>query len=235
MISFFADGELREGAPIELDEGALAHARARRVSAGEEARLLDGKGGVASGTITTIGKRALTIHVATVTRLARPSSLEVVVPVADRDRMLLAAEKCAELQVTSWRPAWFGRSRSVSPRGEGTRFQEKLVARMRSALEQSGGAWLPEVHREAELPEVMAAVTAPIRLVLDSSGTSLHDRISNNGMALLVGPEGGIEDVELRGITGNGWVPVALAATTLRFETAVIAGVAAVRAFQLGR
>lgn len=235
MISFFTEGALVEGGQVELDEGALAHARARRVSAGEAARLLDGRGAVAAGIIAAIGKRTLTIDVTSVTRVERPSPLEVIVPVADRDRMLLAAEKCAEMQVTSWRPAWFGRSRSVSPRGEGPRFREKVVARMRSALEQSGGAWMPEVHPEADLAEVVAAVTAPVKLVLDSSGTSPRDRISNAGIALLVGPEGGFEDGELRGIIEKGWASMALGATTLRFETAIIAGVAAVRALQLAR
>jgi 16S rRNA (uracil1498-N3)-methyltransferase len=170
-----------------------------------------------------------------VVSVARPAPLEVIVPVADRDRMLLAAEKCAELQVTAWRPAWFSRSRSVSPRGEGSRFRDKVVARMQAALEQSGGAWLPEVHPEASLPDALAAVSAPTRLVCDSSGTSLQGRISHEGIGLLVGPEGGFEPDELRGITAQGWVPVALASSVLRFETAIIAAVATVRALQFTR
>ena len=145
MITLITNSELRSGTDVELDESAAAHARARRVGPGEPARLLDGKGGVAQGIISTLGKRSLTVQVQEVARTPRPLQLEVIVPVADRDRMLVAAEKCAELQVTAWRPALFSRSRSVTPRGEGPKFREKVEARMRSALEQSGGAWMPDV------------------------------------------------------------------------------------------
>ena len=235
MISFFSDGPLRESDELTLDESAVAHARAKRVTPGDAARVLDGKGTVARGTIAAIEKRRVVVRLSGVSRLPRPSALEVVVPVADRDRMLWAAEKCAELQVTAWRPAWFARSRSVSPRGEGDRFREKVELRMRSALEQSGGAWLPELHPEDELEPVLRAVNAPTRLVLDSQGTSIGDSIALSDIALAIGPEGGMETAELELAESLGWRKTALATTTLRFETAVISAVAIVRALQIGR
>ena len=48
----------------------------------------------------------------------------------------------------------FGVRRSVSPRGEGPAFGEKVRARMLSALEQSGGAWLPTILPDAAPPDV---------------------------------------------------------------------------------
>jgi 16S rRNA (uracil1498-N3)-methyltransferase len=234
MITFFANAELNSGAEVELDESAVAHARAKRVSPGDAARLLDGKGSIAQGIISALGKRTLAIQVQKITRVPRPMQLEVIVPVADRDRMLVAAEKCAELQVTAWRPAVFARSRSVTPRGEGPKFREKVEARMRSALEQSGGAWMPDVFDEAELDEALVAVWLEKKLVLDSSGTSIAQHISKIPMALLIGPEGGIEPDELQRVRAAGWVPVAVADTILRFETAIITSVGAVRALQIG-
>jgi 16S rRNA (uracil1498-N3)-methyltransferase len=235
MIAFFVATELREGHEVELDESAAGHVRARRVGPGDPARLLDGKGAIAHGVITAADKRRVIVRPERVDRSAPPLPLELVVPVADRDRMLFAAEKCAELQVTAWRPVWFARSRSVSPRGEGPKFREKVEARMRSALEQSGGAWMPEIASEGEIDEVLSEVRAPRKLVLDSSGTSMAPHISRDPMALLVGPEGGFEVAELARIVDRGWQPVALASTILRFETAIVAAVATVRALQLGR
>jgi 16S rRNA (uracil1498-N3)-methyltransferase len=234
MITLFVGTSLRDGEEVELAEAAVAHVRARRVSSGEPVRLLDGGGAIATGFIGALEKRRVTVQVETVKRVPAPVPLQVVVPVADRDRMLLAAEKCAELQVTAWRPAYFARSRSVNPRGEGPKFREMVEARMRSALEQSGGAWMPAVHEEAELEEVLAAVEAGKKLVLDSSGTSISPHISSDTIALLIGPEGGFETGELPKIIGRGWLPVALASTVLRFETAIISSVATVRALQLG-
>ena len=54
--------------------------------------------------------------------------------------------------------------------------------------------------------------------------------LERRSAVILVGPEGGIEPDELRRLTDAGWRRVRLAANTLRFETAGIAAVAAIRA-----
>src|SRR6185436_516200 len=158
-------GEIRlEGAPAQ-------HARARRVQSGDAVRLIDGRGNAASGRVASLGKGHLVVTVGTVTATSRPTLLDVLVPVADRDRMLLAAEKCAELQVSAWRPVYFARSRSVSPRGEGEKFREKVRARMQGALEQSGSCWMPDIHDESDLRDVLALIPdTSQRFVLDPSG-----------------------------------------------------------------
>ena len=199
-------------------------------------RLVDGRGRVAFGKIEADGggKGELTVSVDRVVDVPRPSTLEIVVPVADRDRMLLAAEKCVELQVTAWRPAYFARSRSVSPRGEGEKFREKILARMQSALEQSGSAWLPDLHEETEILEVLINVPpACQRFILDASGAPLAALILSGPVALAVGPEGGTERHEIEAAQQAGWTAASLATTVLRFETAAIAGAAVVRAAQL--
>lgn len=223
-----AVGEVRlGGAPAQ-------HVRARRTKPGDPVRMLDGRGRVASGEVLAISKSQVTVSVERIVEVPRPVALEVIAPIADRDRMLLAAEKCVELQVTAWRPAYFARSRSVTPRGEGTRFHEKMKARMQSALEQSGGAWLPDVHPDAEAVDAMEGVTSAWkRVFLESDGRALSELVSNDPTAMAVGPEGGFERHELAAAEARGWVAASLGPTTLRFETAVIAGAAVIRATQL--
>jgi 16S rRNA (uracil1498-N3)-methyltransferase len=147
--------------------------------------------------------------------------------------MLWLAEKCAELGVTTWQPVVFSRSRSVVPRGEGEAFAAKVRARMVAALEQSAGAWLPEVRRELPLDKAVASVTALSRYVLDQSGGRIDTALGGGGAAIVVGPEGGIEGDEQVVLRASGWKPVSLAPTTLRFETAAIAAVAILRASTL--
>jgi 16S rRNA (uracil1498-N3)-methyltransferase len=160
--------------------------------------------------------------------------LDVIVPVADRDRMLLAAEKCVELQITSWRPVYFARSRSVTPRGEGTKFREKVKARMESALEQTGGAWMPDIHEERDAADALKAFPSDwTRLLLDAGGAPLAALAHNGPMGLAVGPEGGLEQREVADAQELGWLTASLGETTLRFETAIIAGAAVIRAAQL--
>lgn len=219
---------------VRLEGSAVAHARVRRLQAGDAVQLIGGAGAVGTGRIEAMDRHAMVIHVNVVEQQPRPTLIEVVVPVADRDRMLLAAEKCAELQVSVWRPVCFARSRSVNPRGEGERFREKVRARMQGALEQSGSAWMPTMVAESELPEALAAVRGhERRLVMDARGAPMSSLLRGGPVALAVGPEGGLEDEELAAFERSGWLPAALGTSILRFETAVIASVAAARVAQL--
>jgi len=233
VVALFFGEPLAEG-ELRLGEAQTQHARVRRVEPGDALRLLDGRGRVADAKALTFDKKGLSVSVLRIVEIPKPTPLEVVVPVADRDRMLVAAEKCVELQITAWRPAYFARSRSVSPRGEGDKFHEKVRARMQSALEQSGGAWMPDLHEEADALEVMKTVSVDWnRFLLDATGGSLTSLVQNVSTSIAVGPEGGLERRELEEAQQLGWRVASIGETTLRFETAIIAGAAVVRAAQL--
>jgi 16S rRNA (uracil1498-N3)-methyltransferase len=234
VITLFSTEPIAAGQVTRLEADVARHAHVRRVSPNDAVRLLNGRGRVGAGRIESLGKHELTIVVDEVTEVPRPPRLEVLVPVADRDRMLWAAEKCVELQITAWRPVMFARSRSVSPRGEGSKFLEKVRARMQSALEQSGGAWLADVHAEVEPRAAWSEVNeGALRLLLDVSGRPISTFLANGPAAIAVGPEGGWERSEVDAARELGWVTASLARSTLRFETAVVAGAAVIRAMQL--
>jgi 16S rRNA (uracil1498-N3)-methyltransferase len=154
----------------------------------------------------------------------------MLVPVADKDRMLWLAEKCAELGASSWRPVLWRRSRNVTPRGEGMTFQSKVRARMIAALEQSGSTWLPTLFPEATLDRAIAAAPRGARVVLDAAGDAMLTTEMMSPLSIAVGPEGGIEADERALLVKAGWLPVAVGGSTLRFETAGIAGLAIARA-----
>lgn len=219
--------------PVRLDGAAAQHARVRRVERGDAVHLVNGVGEIAKGSAVRLGKHDLTVEVEEIEEHPQPQALELLVPVADRDRMLLAAEKAVELQVTVWRPVYFARSRSVSPRGEGDSFREKVRARMHAALEQSGGAWMPTILEESAFDAAVDALSMPERVLLDASGEALAADTWARVSALAVGPEGGLEFDELHRARERGWRIATLGASTLRFETAIIAGAAVIRAAQI--
>ena len=228
--TFHAPDPLVAGATVTLGEAAAHHARVRRLEVGERVRLTDGAGTLATGTIVRLAKGSVAVETEGVESREAPPAVHLLVPVADRERMLWLAEKCAELSATSWRPVLWRRSRSVSPRGEGTVFRQKVQARMIAALEQSSGAWLPAIFPEATPENAIAAAPSGARLLLDAEGEPALRAALAPPVTLAVGPEGGLEEEERAALLAAGFRPVALGATTLRFETAGVAALALARA-----
>ncbi len=234
--TFFVDDALVEGRSATLGEAEAHHAQVRRVTVGDRVRLINGSGSVAEGPVVRLAKSVGAVNVERVALVHALPEIHLLVPIADRDRMLWLAEKATELGLTSWRPVMWRRSRSVSPRGEGIAFQNKLRARMISALAQSGGAWLPSIFPDAILERAIAATPPGVHLVLDAAGAAMISRSAvkcSTPVTIAVGPEGGIESEERDQLIAAGYVPVCVAPNTLRFETAAIAGLAIARAFAL--
>jgi len=229
VATLVADATPQVGQRASLGESAAHHARVRRLAIGDEVRLTDGAGVMARGRIEHLGKRELHVLVDRVESRPRPQAIELLVPVGDRDRMLWLAEKATELAVAVWQPVIYARSRSVTPRGEGESFRGKVRLRMEAALEQSGGVWLPEIRDEISASDAVRH-PAPTRIVLDVGGDPLLRTTMATPVVLAFGPEGGFEPEELDAFVDAGWRAAALGDSTLRFETAGTAAVAAVRA-----
>jgi 16S rRNA (uracil1498-N3)-methyltransferase len=138
------------------------------------------------------------------------------------------------LGIASWQAIRFSRSLSVSPRGEGDAFHTKVRARMISAVEQSGGAWVPSILPDASIDDLDVA-PRELAVVLDRDGVPLASLVnlpSAGAPVILLGPEGGLETAEIERLEAAGWQRASLAKTTLRFETAGVAAIAVCRALR---
>ncbi len=220
------------GATCVLDENASRHMRVLRLDAGAQVGVRDGQGHVGVGQLVRLTKTQAFVEISRTEAIAPLPEVHMLVPVADRDRMLWLAEKACELGCTSWRPVLWRRSRSVSPRGEGIAFQQKVMARMTSALAQSEGAWLPQPFPDATLDRALLAAPPGDRLVLDPGGEPMVGgaaRALAAPVVLAIGPEGGIEADEMDALLGAGFRAVRLSPTILRFETAAVAALAVAR------
>lgn len=231
QVTFFSPDAFASGVPVSLGDEAAQHARVLRLGAGEPVELRDGYGNAARGTLARVAKRSLTVDVTEVWRIPDLPPVHLLVPVADRDRMLYLAEKCTELAATSWRPVMWRRSRSVGPAGDGPAFQSRLKGRMIAALTQSRGGWLPEIHPSAPVQRAIAASPDGTRILLDADGdTTLVATELTAPVVIAIGPEGGLDPKERQEMIDAGYKPASLVGGTLRFETAGIAGLAIVRA-----
>ena len=230
VATFFAPDGFTSGSPVTLGEDSAQHARVLRMGPGEPVALRDGHGRGASGILGRSAKKSLTIDVTDVWEIDQLPAVHMLVPVADRDRMLLLAEKCTELGATSWRPVMWRRSRSVGPAGDGPAFNTRIRARMVSALIQSGGGWLPDIHPSAPVSRAIAAAPDGARLLLDAAGDPILTSKVADPVVVAIGPEGGFDAKERAEMIEAGFIPVSLAGSTLRFETAGIAALSVVRA-----
>jgi 16S rRNA (uracil1498-N3)-methyltransferase len=230
------------GQTITLGEDEAHHIRVMRLEVGTPVGLRDGHGIRGTGVLVRLARRHAAVTVEYAVTSEPPPAVHLMVPVADRDRMMWLAEKATELGATSWRPVLWKRSRSVSPRGEGPTFKQRVAARMTAALEQSRGAWLPVVYPDATPERAIAATPDGPRLVLDINGEPMATLVSaalegvrQHGagrlrpITIAVGPEGGLEQSERDDLDRAGFRAVSLGLSVLRFETAALAGLAVVR------
>jgi 16S rRNA (uracil1498-N3)-methyltransferase len=232
IATFYAPGVWEHR--VVLDEAAAHHASVRRLAVGDNVRLSSGDGRRAHGRIATLTKRELEIEcdVGTTDLVAARPHVELWAPVGDRERMLFLAEKAVELGVSSWRSVIYRRSRSVTPRGEGAAFHEKLRLRMISALEQCGDAWLPALLPECEATQMIPMAATGGAILLDDRGQPMLDVLAtaHAPVVLALGPEGGLEPAERDAFDDAGWRSASLGTNVLRFETAGIAALALTRA-----
>jgi len=233
VATFFAAEPLVVGGTVTLSDEAAHHIRVARVAVGECVALRDGAGRAAVGTLVKISRSSALVDVSETSEIPRPALIHLLAPVADRERMLWLAEKVVELGVTSWRPVVWRRSKSVSPRGEGPTFQSKLLARMTSALTQSGSGWLPDIFPEATVERAIAAAPLGTRLLLTKDGEPIAGVPMHTPITIALGPEGGMEPAERDLFIGAAFLPVKLGSSTLRFETAGVAAVAIAAASQV--
>lgn len=232
VATFVAHEPLAEGALVTLGEDEAHHMRVRRLEVGDAVALRDGAGHSGDGRLVRLARGHAVVELSAVREHAPPPPVHLLVPVADRDRMLWLAEKAVEIGVASWRPVLFRRSLSVGGRGEGAGFQQKVRARMLAALSQSEAAWLPDLHPDAPLERAIAAAPAGARWVCDPDGEPLAAGAvgPDEAATVVVGPEGGLEPGELAALRDAGFRPAALPGNILRFETAAIVAAALARA-----
>lgn len=234
VASFFAEAIPSAGETALLGGEPAHHARVKRLELGDVIRIVDGKGRIGFGSITSLKRESLSIAIDSIEEVAPPAPIHLRVPIGDRDRMLWLAEMATELGIMSWQAVRFRRSSSVSPRGEGDAFAGKVRARMLSALEQSGGAWLPQVQPDVGFEELsFEPDERPI--LLDIGGAPLASLPLSDGASpvILFGPEGGLEVSEREQLLSRGWAPARVATNTLRFETAGLTAVAVCRNLQM--
>jgi len=221
------------GTTIEVTGDEAHHAVAvRRLRVGESVVLTEGRGRAVTGPVTTTGKRAFSLEVASLSDSPAPSpSVTVVQAIPKGDRGELAVEMLTEVGVARVVP--WAASRSVAVwKGERTaKSLAKWRTTAREASKQARRSWFAEVGDLSSTADVEALVAeADLAVVLHEAATlSLSDLdVPGSGsVVVVVGPEGGLSDEEVAAFEAAGARVVRLGAEVLRTSTAGVAAVAA--------
>lgn len=225
------------GSLIQLDGPEGKHAvQVRRMRQGEAIQLSDGQGIRVRGIVAELSGSTLSLKVEEVIKEELPSrQITLVQALAKGDRDELAIQAATELGAMGIIP-WQA-SRSIS-RWNGPKIakgQARWQQIVSEAAKQSLRAYTPDVKNIVDTKELAGLVPSfDLVLVLDTSATATVAEAgipSSGTIALVVGPEGGIEQTELDALQAAGAKLVSLGANVLRTSTA---GPALIAALMLG-
>jgi 16S rRNA (uracil1498-N3)-methyltransferase len=227
-------------APGELTvDGPRFHylSRVLRLAAGDALEVFDGRGHAFDARLVSLAEASarLSLGPGRDAPLARP--LTVVQGLPKGDKLELVLQKGTELGVAAFVPAVCARSVvKLDEKAAATR-----VARWQriaeEAARQCGRADVPMVSMPAPLADAVARIAAEHAVfVLDEAerAVSLSQAFASlkdarRPIALVVGPEGGLERAEVDALVSRGATPVSLGRLVLRTETAALAAVAVLR------
>ena len=194
--------------------------RARRLQVGDRVRLVDGRGGARWSVVEKVAARRASLRTGEAAPALEPARrVALFVSAVRPERAAWLVEKATELGLRELR--WFVSERTARSLPERALERQRRVAK--SALEQSGGAWLPAIG--APVPLIETAVGAGSVVLHPGAGTPFAD-VAGAAEAVVVGPEGGFTEREIEELTGRGAVAARLGPRVLRTETAAVAALA---------
>ncbi|MEU5860501.1 MULTISPECIES: 16S rRNA (uracil(1498)-N(3))-methyltransferase [unclassified Nonomuraea] len=220
------------GSELTLDGPEGRHAASvRRLRAGERVDLTNGAGDVAECVVREVFKDALALDVLARYTVEPPARRLVVVQGLPKgDRGELAVEMMTEVGVDVIVP--WAASRSIT-QWKGDKVA-KALGRWRSTAREAGKQarrfHLPEVAEQASTAQVEGLLAdAALGLVLHEEAVEPLSQVAlppGGDIVVVVGPEGGVSEEELRRFVAAKAVPVLLGPTVLRTSTAGVAAAA---------
>ena len=218
-----------ESAVLVADESRHL-ARSRRLGIGGEIVVFDGLGTTAKAKIVDISERRtrvaldLTAYAHQIEGRVRVH-LAAALPKGDRQAVML--DMVTQIGMTDFTPLLCDRSVAKFSIRSAARWQKTCL----EACKQSRRPWVPRLHQPKPLAEMINTAGEAGRVVwlADSRGgyPTAVQKVTADELILLVGPEGGFSPSEWELLSDADIVPVTLAKTVLRTETAAVAMVSA--------
>ena len=225
--SLVADSELWLGG-----EQAKYVTRVLRLKAKDKLIVFDGSCGEYEAFVKAFEKGRVLLQVGRrqAVDIESPLAIHLVQGISRGGRMDVVIQKSTELGVRRITPVITEFSVVKLGKDRATSRHEHWQKICISACEQCGRNTLPEIDSPQKLAHWLSEYegTTSTRIMLDPQcGESISElEEPENGVALLIGPEGGLSDGERAQCLNSGFRPVTLGPRVLRTETAAVAGIA---------
>lgn len=229
LTRVYVDAGLATGQLLSLDGNAANHiARVLRLRAGDELTLFDGQGGEYAAHIKEMRRDTVLVNVAAHRPLERESPCELALAqgISRGERMDWVIQKATELGVARILPLFTERSVVHLDEKQAARKVQHWRSIAIAACEQSGRNRVPEVAAPVGLHDFLEAraSNAGVGLLLSPRATARIADIATleRGATVLIGPEGGLSDIEQEVALKRGFTPVRMGPRVLRTETAAV-------------
>ncbi len=223
MITLVVPADELGGESLEVAGEAYRHLfRSRRLARDQELRLVDGVGRARWARVDTIGPKVASLALgASAPAHDPPRRVRLLVAAPRFQRASWLVEKASEIGIAEIHFLQTERS----PREYGIGNLQRLRRVAIAAVEQSQGAWLPEISAGRsfeEIPDLIAG--CEVRKYLDPGPRRwrLESRFPGGPAAAIVGPEGGWSPQERQQMEAWELSPWSLGERILRVETAAL-------------
>jgi 16S rRNA (uracil1498-N3)-methyltransferase len=228
LTRVYVDTELAVGQLLDIEGGAGNHVtRVLRLRVGEALTLFDGRGGEYSASIKEIRRDTVLVNVLEHRALEResPCQLTLAQGISRGERMDWVVQKATELGVSRIVPLFTERSVVRLDERQAARKIQHWRSIAVSACEQSGRNRIPDIAVPVGLYDFLQS--GPLEgaglLLSPDAESSIADIASlAGGATILIGPEGGLADIEREAAGNHGYTPVRMGPRVLRTETAAV-------------
>ncbi|MDI9818022.1 MULTISPECIES: 16S rRNA (uracil(1498)-N(3))-methyltransferase [unclassified Legionella] len=234
-IRIYQPGEYHCGQQLELSAAASQHVGiVLRMQPGQQITLFPGDNREFEAIISSVHKKKVTVAIISERSVDResPRGIHLVQAVSKGERMEIVVQKAVELGVASITPLLTARSvvKLDAGRMEKKRGQWQAIAV--AACEQSGRNQVPEIKPVCHLDNYLKQNHPSFKLVLhpEMAQTWRNYELAENEITLLIGPEGGFSDEEIKQILSFDFKPLRLGPRILRTETAAISALSVLQA-----
>lgn len=229
----YVDLPLAENTTVDLPDGAFQHCcKVLRLKDDHPIILFNGQGGQYQAKLTNVQKRDAQVAIGIFEPLNNESPLKVTIGqcISRGERMDYAVQKAVESGVYAIQPLF---SERCEVRLNDARIEKRVQHWQQvaiSAAEQSGRGIVPVIYEPIPLKEWTENCKDLLKLTLHHHSArplNQFEQPENGQIALLIGPEGGLSEAEVKLAQASDFNAIALGPRVLRTETAPIVALTA--------